>query len=486
MKKTLSFVLALIMLFSVMVSCSSVKDDGNMGNQDTVSADISADSEEAAETEKPWLDNLSDDVYFNDTDFNMLVRSTRIADLFSEEITGEPITDAIFARTAKLENRLGIKCSTTDLPDDSGLWKTTISGSVQAGDGAYDIVFPDYWWGIEMGGYYLDLMSLPYLDLSREYWCDGWNRNDTFYGKLYTAVGDFSLDLIVNTEAVFFNKELIAQFNLENPYDLVKEDRWNSDKLSEMSEIALSDIDGDGKYTPGTDLYGNMCALHAGRGYLYAYGMRLANQTDDGGWALDYYNERFVKVYDTVYNYINNTPSVCYSTTVSLDSAFASGLTLFLTINVGATRGTQLREMKPDFGLVPYPKLDEQQKDYISFNLGTAYAAILKSSKDAEMSAAVLEALCAENHKTVFPVLYEDALKEKYSRDATTAEMLDILQQTAYFDFAFVNDAALSALCNYYFDSILGKQANVTSLYEKRKKSSERLLEKLLDSYREE
>ena len=70
-----------------------------------------------------------------------------------------------------------------------------------------------------------------------------------------------------------------------------------------------------------------------------------------------------------------------------------------------AARGTALRDMEDDFGLVPYPKYDEQQADYLSYNLGTSYLAITKSALNPEMSAAVMEALSAANHKTVIPVL---------------------------------------------------------------------------------
>ena len=95
-----------------------------------------------------------------------------------------------------------------------------------------------------------------------------------------------------------------------------------------------------------------------------------------------------------------------------------------------------------------------------------------------------MEAFSAENCKAVVPVLYEDALKDKYSRDPITAEMLDILKRTVHFDFAFVNDAALNALCNVYFNAIVDKKP-LSSTYTSQKKLSERLLDKLMKSYLE-
>jgi len=486
MKRTLCLLLSLLLAASA-VSCSASTENAD-GEDPEAGGEVqpSAVQETEPETEKPYLDNLPDDLNFQGETCNMLIRSERIADMFQEELTGEAVADVLYDRAVRLEDRLGTVFTNVTLPSDSGQWKSAIAGSVQAADGAYDIVFPDYWWGIELGGYYLNLLEAPYLDFAQPWWCAGWNDNDTFYGKLYTAVGDFSLDLVVNTEAVFFNKRLIADNGLEDPYELVKEDRWTSDAIVTMSETALRDLNGDGQYKPTDDLYGLIYNLHGGRGFLYAYGMKLGTKTADGGWEINYFNDQFVRIYETVFRMQNETPSVFYNSAgIDMVGRFSSGNLLFLVSTLGTARGTSMREMEDDFGLVPYPKLDESQADFISFNLGTSYAAILRSVKNVELSAAVLEALSAENHKSVVPVLYEDALKEKYSRDQTTAEMLDILSRTIYYDFAFVNDAALSALCNVYFNAIADKSADVASKFKATDKMSQKLLGKLLDSYKD-
>ena len=478
MKKALSLLLAALLASSA-VSCSSgTEDSGESGTTSGAAAlNPGPDPAPAEETETALPDYLPQDLDF--------VRNEKVSDMFQFELIGEGVSDALCDRTIRIEDRLNLTFEVASLPSESGPWKSAIAGSVQAADGAYDIVFPDYWWGIETGGYYYNLLDVPHLDFSEPWWCSGWNDNDTFYGKLYTAVGDFSLDLVLNTEAVYFNKRLIEDNGLENPYDLVKENRWTSDKIVAMSETALRDLNGDGKYSPNDDLYGLMYNLHGGRGFLYAYGMKLANRTDDGGWEINYFNDHFVTIYETVFRMQNETPSVYYNNGgVAMDARFASGNLLFLTASLGTARGTALRDMEDDFGLVPYPKLDEQQADFISFNLGTSYAAILRSADDISLSGAVMEALCAENHRNVVPVLYEDALKEKYSRDATTAEMLDILSRTIYYDFAFVNDAALSALCNVYFDAIASRSPDVASKFKATDKVSQKLLGKLLESYR--
>ena len=216
MKRVFCVIFAFLLL-SQIFSCSESKEDNSEASSviETV-----ATVPEETETESPYLDHIPDAVDFSGEICNMLIRTERIDDMFQEEMVGEIVADAIWERTIQIEERLNLSFTTVELPSDASMWKKTIAGSVQAADGAYDIVFPDYWWGIELGGYFCNLLNLPYLDFSQPYWCAGWNDNDTFYGQLYTAVGDFSLDLVVNTEAVFFNKKLIEDFGLENPYEL--------------------------------------------------------------------------------------------------------------------------------------------------------------------------------------------------------------------------------------------------------------------------
>ncbi|MBQ8513231.1 MAG: hypothetical protein IJ497_11500 [Clostridia bacterium] len=479
MKKILALLLAALMIAST-VSCAADPAEETQPEADTPAAEAVTESE--TETEKLYLDNLPEDLSFGDSDFNILVRSEREDTTFAFELIGETVNDAIAERTLALEDRLDITFMPVALVSDKGQWNTAIAGSAQAADGAYDVVLPDYWWGIELGGYYADLNQIKYFDFSQPYWCDGWNDNNEIYGKLYTAVGDWSLDLILQMEAVYFNQRMLTELQLDSPYDLVKEDKWVHDNFIKMVEAGHQDLNGDGKYKPGDDVFGLTYNLHGGRGFLYAYGMELGQKNAEGEWTLDYYNDRFVKLYDTVYQMHNDSGFVYYGSSDGL--VFSGGSTMFQVAVLDVTRGA-LREMEDDFGLVPYPKLDEAQEDFITFNLGTAYMAIIKSAKNPEMSAAVMEAMSAANRKTVIPVLFEDALKDKYSRDSTAAEMLDILQRTIRFDFAFVNDAALGALCNKYFDAINSKKP-VASTYKSLEKVSQKYLQKLLESYQDE
>ncbi|MCR4904854.1 MAG: hypothetical protein K6A33_02150, partial [Clostridiales bacterium] len=195
LKRWICAMLAVLLTLSVLSCSASTENAGedlaaDAAGADSAVADPAAEAE--PETEKAWLDNLPEDLNFDGATCNMLIRSERIDDMFQFEMTGEGVVDALCDRTIRLEDRLGIAFTTDILPSDSGQWKSAIAGSVQAADGAYDIVFPDDWWGIELGGYYCNLLEAPYMDFSQPYWCAGLNNNDTFYVTLHTAVGDSS------------------------------------------------------------------------------------------------------------------------------------------------------------------------------------------------------------------------------------------------------------------------------------------------------
>ena len=145
-----------------------------------------------------------------------------------------------------------------------------------------------------------------------------------------------------------------------------------------------------------------------------------------------------------------------------------------------------LRDSELDFGIVPYPKYDENQKEYITYNFGTYYMAIPTSASNPEMSAVILEALNAESYNTVKDAYYEVNMKVKFSRDETTQRMLDIIVDTEYFDFTFVNESATDHIVMYFFGEVTSHNENIASAYERRQKSFQNKLEKLFETYKKD
>ena len=107
------------------------------------------------------------------------------------------------------------------------------------------------------------------------------------------------------------------------------------------------------------------------------------------------------------------------------------------TVNTLRHTEINLREMQDDYYIIPVPKYDEAQANYRTalhdqyIIFGISYA-----STKVYQSAVVLEALCAEHSRLVKPKYYDEALKYKYTRDDASADMIDIVRDSVYTDFA--------------------------------------------------
>ena len=467
----------ILLLTALSLQLLACGDTENSGNETDTSTESSA-----TETEKPFLDNLGE-YDFNGQDFTMLIRENKVDTTAPEEETGDVVSDAIYNRNAKISERFNVNIVIETLPDDSNMWNSTLDGEVMAGSDAYDVVMPDYWWGCETRGLFLDLHDYDSIfEFDQPWWTAGWNDNAEIYGQLYSAVGSMSLDLIKNQNVMFFNKELVDSLNIGDIYDIVESGDWTLDKFNEFIAIGSSDINGDGELKLGDDQLGYACALQAGRAMLASAGMKIATRAEDGAWEYNFMNERFVDRYDEIYNLINNNKSVVYDTAQSLENVFKGGRLLFLGASIGST--DYLRDMEIDYGIIPMPKMDDSQEDYVTYNFGTYYMAILLTAADPEMSAVMLEALNAESYKNVVNVYYDTALKNKYSRDEESRKMIDLINSKCFFDFTFVNETSTDHIVMWFFDQIVNKQAGIMSIYEGRRAGFEQKLADLLETYK--
>ena len=134
--------------------------------------------------------------------------------------------------------------------------------------------------------------------------------------------------------------------------------------------------------------------------------------------------------------------------------------------------------MEFTYGIVPYPKYDDAQENYVTITSFpyTLYG-VPMDAKDPNMSAAVLECMASESYRTVSPALFENAFKVKYSQDAQSSLMYDLIRSTVSFDFGRVFNNDLNGLTYSLFrNAIVTKDTNWASTT----KSNEKVIAKML------
>ena len=164
---------------------------------------------------------------------------------------------------------------------------------------------------------------------------------------------------------------------------------------------------------------------------------------------------------------------------------FESGHGLFFWMRLDEV--TNMREGDADFGIIPVPKLEESQDTYYSMvsqhTTGLMSIPKTQGGDKLEEVGLVLEAMAAISHYDLIPAYIESSLKTKHSRDAESAEMLDIIIGNRIFDpmliYNFGNFANLFAE--------FGKNNNtaVASTIESNRDKVDAAIQKLADSMAE-
>ena len=146
-------------------------------------------------------------------------------------------------------------------------------------------------------------------------------------------------------------------------------------------------------------------------------------------------------LYETEGVYVNDDNQ---SLNKELPAKFAAGTMLFHADRLTASGA--FRESKDPYGVVPRPKLNEEQENYGALvHDATMAFAIPITTKDLAAPCATMEALAAEGYRTVIPAYYEITLKVKYAHDSRSSQMLDIIHQNATTDWIDANNYALSS-----------------------------------------
>lgn len=487
-KRTLTLLLALLMLAANFAGCaeSTVTDDTD-AQADT--AATAAAAEETVEETSPYLDELPDDLNFDDAEVNVYSRAhLRFDDEITvDELIGEVVNDAVYNRELLVEERLGISLiNTRDGADPHGN-VSKMSEMVLAGTDEYDLFTSSMYSVVPeaIQGIFMDLNTLPYVDPSKPYYTQDYVNKARLGDALYTITGDISLSLIRYSFAMYFNKQLIEDYKLEDPYTTVSEGRWTHDVMKSTIENIYTDLNGDGKKNHD-DFYGlgssNVIIVDA---YTSAYELGMMGMTDDGYPQITVNQEKMSKVLDMIYELNFNTEGVRIYTETSDNNEmtdllvpFSEDRFVFINNWIYATESEYLRDMESDYGIIPYPKYDEQQEGYYTFQhdqIGVFAVPITTSVPD--IAAATLEALSSESRVSMVPQYYDVALKGKYARDEETKEMIDIIHNGHLLDPAWMYCLRIGNLAQIPRNQMLAGQHNFASVY----KQSERIYAKSLD-----
>ena len=484
-KKILALLLAAIMLASA-TACGETENE-TTNTTDTTDVTPTGETEEA-ETEDPRL-AISDDLpdtKFGGKDFTIVCSDWNSHLMYVEEMTGDVVDDAIYNRNFNVSERFDVNLIYDSLADYMTV-SSTLKNSVISGDDNYQIAAYHI---IQMGadmqnGTFLNLNDVPHINFDKPWWNNTTVNDLTYKGVTFFGVGYLDLSSVSTAYAIFYNKDMADKYALEDIYPIVEEGKWTKDKMKEMASVIYTDVNGDGTKDI-EDMYGMGFDLMGGCDqFLWFFGKQICTRQDDGSIADTYYDEKLVDFMNWMYDYSYNTQSVYTEAAWNITSPlFGNGRALMVIGGIGY--GLGLRDSDIDYAILPPPKWDEKQEDYISVAEGNSNGiAVIQTVQDLEMVGTVTEALTAEGWKYMLPAYYDTALKFKGTRDQQSVEILDMIVANTIYDFGYIFCGDSSATNPGFWTHKVLKNASpdITSHYESNRKAYENNLNKVFDAF---
>ncbi len=488
-KKTLALLLVLLMSAPTFLACSdagtneetAAETSSPTASEETVAEETVDDSLDANGYLK---DDLPDELDFQEQTVNVLYWSDVENQEFSaEEFTGEIVNDAIYQRNINVEEDLNIKYNWIGQAGNGSnidAYVAKVRESYTAGDSAYDILasYSRTIMASVINGFTTNLETAPYLDFDKPWWPDNLLKESTINNHLYLVSGDISTNVLHMMYCVYYNKQLLGDYQLPEPTDLVFENQWTLDKLVELTTNAYIDLNGNTKKDM-QDQFGFTIVNYHNDAFYTGSDLKLVEHDAEKTLIVspDFFGEKSISVIEKLGPWETSQDVYVGG---DYETPFTEGRSIF-TINRAHYASKALRDSELSYGIVPVPKYDENQENYrtVMGNPVTLYS-ISASCQYKDICAAVLECMGSNGYRLTTPAIFENNMKKKYSVDDVNAQMYDIVRESVSFELGRFMNKYLSNITDIFFAALVNNDANWGSTAARYNKPLGKQMEKVV------
>jgi len=475
MKKGTAWICLLACL--LMTSCQG--EEAGQPAEDTAAE--TKETETAAETELSYVDTLPEADFtgasfrsYGSNTLNSMEYATLLQFSCGEQ-TGESCNDILYDRTAYLEDFYNVDFVETIEAGNVSAGK--VQANIKAGDAAQDMIYGDVAsFGYSMvlaGGVYPSDM-IPGLQLDNPYWSSEMREALTIGDSYYFPTGAITPRYYGAAYLLMFNREIVTDMNLPDPQVLTKEGKWTIDVMFDMMADAYVDLNGNGEVDEDDQIgfgYENLTAetLVLGCGYHFV-------ENENGRMRTTFDNENLVTLMQwMVQQYQQDGIILDGANGIDYGAMVEAGRVLFdspCTFSMAA-----YRDFDYDFGMVPFPKENEMQDGYISYAqpwvVAVPYVPVTNTGDTLSMTGTLLDAMAAYGYEKVQPVIYDEVIMLKNTRDEASSEIVDMLYENVTIELAScIGLDGFTGKVQQMFTSNLGK-TDITTLYAANRESIE-------------
>ena len=485
--KLTAVLLAVILSAAVMVCCAD--DTPGAGDTTAATAETTVPAETDGQTE--LVPSLPDTKW--DRSFRVLGCGDTASDsfltfeIFAEDLTAEPMNDAVYTRNEAVKKKYGITVEQTleKTPD------TRIAREIASGDDNFDLVFAFLYkiGGLALKGYFYDMNTVEHIDFTKPWWNADVNEVVSLKGHVFYTSSDFSLRDKNRVQCMVLNDALRNDLNLSPVPELVRSNAWTAEKMLEYVKAAASDLSGDGK-VGSDDRFGLvMHAWDAFANLCFGFGVRLVDKDSDGNMIIcadpEHGSEAVDKALAIFAKELTMTPED-YGRNWDINSdTFVAGRALFSMNSVAFVKYYN-ENCDFDYTICPNPKFDSDQEKYVSIpDIRCMMFGILSSSKTPDFSGFALEALSYESTDSTLVTFIELVCKSRNLRNADSVEMVNIIFDGVIYDCSlfFTDSLSLYAILNTTIPTV--RSNSFVRLLESGRKRNESALESINGAFKD-
>lgn len=406
-----------------------------------------------------------------------------------EEVTGDLINDAIYQRNMNVQETLNVTLAwdSTKGQYNGGVgaeYMNYVGNGYKAGDTTWDLITAHSRTIAltAMNGYCADLMPLDYLDFEKPWWPKVMTETATIGDRMYFVTGDCSTNAIHMMYVIFFNKDIMNEYKIQDPSALVKEGKWTMENLQVVTKGLYQDLNNDGKKNYNDFLGFTSLNWHYDAIY-YGAGLKQADADEDNLFVIspDYFSEKAINLSDYMGAWAVSDDVLTDSS--NYRTPFYNG-TSFMVMARHKDVADTVVTSGFSYGIVPIPKYDEAQENHITIvGNPVSFYSIYGNSKDQNRAAAVLECWASEAYRNTTPALFETTMKLKYSETSVESEMYDIIRAGIIFDIGRLFNGDLGNGMSDNWDSSVTNHSSWGAASAAYKKVLPKQLKKITDAF---
>ena len=433
LKRYLSLALTIVMILSVLVSCSS--SEGEAVSETTPETDgvVSSDFPEI----DAYVNELASGNRFDGAQFSVVGGDMKVLPETEGE-TGNLENDALYYRSREIEEKFGVDFVFTEATgigyyDLESEINDLVLKDVMSDGRTYDMIEGN----IKLCGTVMladnllrTVDDMDAIDLERSWWIQGLREQYAICDRLFYLTGKINLSLYNDPSCILFNIDVAKNFGLPDLYEIVANGEWTLDKMYETASVI----------PPKSDIKRYMIDYEYGLSLFFGGDFSLCEQDESG-------NPTVALLSNEMIDHLENIRREFADDSVSFNGlrayflgaedyydrdTFEGDKVLYWVDCIW--RAIDMRPYDVEFGILPMPKRDLEQKEYISYSNNSNGVYFEKTLKDPEMSGVITEAMAALSEKYIEPAYYEKSLKGRSTYDEESRAVLDIIYNTGRVD----------------------------------------------------